>query len=180
MKEFKSNEVVPDVLNDAPDKLLEIKYKSGKDVRLGNELTPKQVLEAPEVKYEADSKDYYTLIFTDPDAPSRKNPKSREWNHWLVVNIPGSKILEGEVITDYVGSAPPKGSGLHRYVFVLYKQPEKLKVDEPRHGPTDGNRGQFSTEKFAKKYNLGKAVGGNFFQAQWDDSVPASHKKLGF
>ncbi|CAH1284670.1 unnamed protein product [Diabrotica balteata] len=180
LEAFKSNKVSPDVVSAVPDKLLQVTYKADKKVELGNELTPTQVLEQPQLTYEGEDNSFYTLILTDPDAPSRSNPKSREWNHWLVVNIPGSKISQGETISHYVGSAPPKGSGLHRYVFLLYKQPEKLKFDEPKHGPTDGNRGKFNTENFAKKYKLGKPIAGNFFQAQWDDSVPASHKKLGF
>jgi len=46
----------------------------------------------------------YTLSLTDPDAPSRADPKFREWWHWLVVNIPGSDISKGEAILQYVGS----------------------------------------------------------------------------
>ncbi|XP_057666100.1 protein D2-like isoform X1 [Diorhabda carinulata] len=180
LEAFKTQKVSPDVVANVPEKRLEVKFKSNKDVDFGNELTPTQVLQEPQVTYDADNKSYYTLIFTDPDAPSRTNPKAREWMHWLVVNIPGSKISEGEIINNYIGSAPPKGSGLHRYVFLLYKQPEKLKFTEPKHGPTDGNRGKFNTESFAKKYNLGSPIAGNFFQAKWDDSVPATHKKLGF
>ena len=49
--------------------------------------------------------------FVDPDAPSRKDPKFREWHHWLVANIPGNDIQSGEVLSEYVGSGPPKGSG---------------------------------------------------------------------
>ncbi|XP_018568624.1 protein D2 isoform X1 [Anoplophora glabripennis] len=180
-KAFKDNEVTPDVISTVPDVLLEVEYaKTGKRVNLGNELAPKDVKDIPEVKYNAEPDSFYTLILTDPDAPSRKNPTRREWNHWLVVNIPGSNISEGETITEYVGSAPPKGSGLHRYVFVLFKQPGKLTFDEPQHSKTDGKRGNFSTEKLRKKYNLGKPLAGNFFQAQFDDSVPAAHKQLGF
>ncbi|VEN41805.1 unnamed protein product [Callosobruchus maculatus] len=97
-----------------------------------------------------------------------------------VVNIPGTNVNGGETISEYVGSAPPKGSGLHRYVFVLFKQPGKVKFEEPKHSATDGNRANFNTKNFAKKYNLGKPIAGNFFQAQWDEYVPQAHKKLGF
>lgn len=45
---------------------------------------------------------------TDPDAPSRKEPKFREWHHWLVVNIPGNDVKKGETLSEYVGSGPPK------------------------------------------------------------------------
>lgn len=58
-----------------------------------------------------------TLIFlsiiciTDPDAPSRETPTLREWNHWLVVNIPAKDLKKGEVLVDYVGAGPPYETG---------------------------------------------------------------------
>lgn len=116
---------------------------------------------------------------TDPDAPSRKNPTNREWHHWLVGNIPGSQVDKGETLTEYVGSAPPEGSGLHRYVLLVYKQPFKLAFNERFISDRDGNRGNFSTKKFAYKYKLGEPVAGNFYQAQYDDSVPQTQKQLG-
>ena len=64
-------------------------------MNLGNILTPTLVQHQPEVSWEADKGSFYTLIMTDPDAPSRKDPKFREWHHWLVVNIPGNNVLEG-------------------------------------------------------------------------------------
>lgn len=179
---FKTHGVVPDVLKIAPPGKVSIIYKnSGKEVNFGNELTPKQVKEIPEVNYEADEDAYYTLIMTDPDAPSRQNPKSREWQHWLVVNIPGHNVANGQTLSEYVGSGPPKNTGLHRYVFIVYKQNGKINFNEPHRSNTEGRtRGKFSAEKFAEKYNLGKPCAGNFFQAQYDDSVPALHKQLGF
>lgn len=35
----------------------------------------------------------------------------REFRHWLVGNIPGDKVDQGETLTEYVGSGPPKDSG---------------------------------------------------------------------
>lgn len=82
---FKDNEVVPDVIGTIPGAVLEVKYtRTGKAVNLGNELAPKDVKDIPEVEYDAESDSFYTLILTDPDAPNRKNPTRREWNHWLV------------------------------------------------------------------------------------------------
>ena len=59
-----------------------------------------------------------TVVRADPDAPSRWNPKFAQWRHWLVVNVPCTDIAQGETITAYVGAAPPKGTGLHRYVIL--------------------------------------------------------------
>lgn len=69
---------------------------------------------------------------TDPDAPSRAKPEFREWHHWLVGNIPGNDVGKGETLSEYVGSGPPQGTGLHRYVFLVYKQNDKINFDEPR------------------------------------------------
>lgn len=89
---FKTNQLCPDIIKNPPSNLLEVIYKDDK-VNLGNELTPTQVRDPPEVKYEADSNDYYTLLFTDPDAPSRNNHPMREWHHWLVSEIFIGKTL---------------------------------------------------------------------------------------
>jgi len=51
------------------------------------------------------------VLLPDPDAPSRKDPKYREWHHWLIINIPGDKIESGETLSEYIGSGPPKGTG---------------------------------------------------------------------
>ncbi|KOB74116.1 Phosphatidylethanolamine binding protein isoform 2 [Operophtera brumata] len=231
----------------------QVKYLSGVEVKEGNVLTPTLVKDIP-----------------NPDAPSRKEPIYREWHHWLVGNIPGTSVAEGDLLSAYVGSGPPPGTGLHRYVFLVYKQPGKLNFNEPRltntvaegdvlsayvgsgpppgtglhrylflvykqpgklnfdeqrltntvaegdvlsayvgSGPPPGtglhryvflvykqpgklnfdeqrpsntsgaNRGKFSISAFAKKYNLGDPIAGNFYQAQYDDYVPILYKQLG-
>lgn len=102
-------------------------------VDLGKELTPTQVKDQPTVSWEAEKGAYYTLMMMDPDAPSRTDFPYREARHWLVVNIPESYVQKGDHITEYVGSGPPKGTGLHRYTFLVYKQPNGIiKHDEPR------------------------------------------------
>lgn len=95
-------------------------------------------------------------------------------------NIPGSNVTEGETLSAYIGSGPPENTGLHRYVFLVYKQTGKLTFDENRLTNTsvDG-RASFKISKFAEKYNLGDPVAGNFYLAQFDDYVPLLYKSLG-
>ncbi|XP_031618986.1 protein D2-like [Contarinia nasturtii] len=172
--------IVPDVIPFAPTEVAKVTYVSGVSANEGNELTPTQVKDRPNVEWNADPDTFYTLAMTDPDAPSRQDPKFREWHHWLITNIPGKDVSKGEILSDYVGSGPPEGTGLHRYVFLIYKQKGKLSFDEPRLPNTSGeNRGGFSIAKFAEKYELGNPVAGNFYQAQWDDYVPILYKQLG-
>lgn len=173
------HKVVPDVVDSVPQDLIEVNYAEAR-VNLGNVLTPTQVKDIPKISFPADKDSLYLLCMTDPDAPSRQTPKYREWHHWLVGNIPGDKIEDGETLSEYVGAGPPKGTGLHRYVFVVYKQPEgKITFDEKRLTNRSGdNRGGFHIREFAKKYKLGEPVAGNFFQAEWDDYVPKLYEQL--
>ncbi|PAV80547.1 hypothetical protein WR25_11395 isoform B [Diploscapter pachys] len=108
---FKKHEVVPDVVKTAPAKVVKVNYDSGVEVNLGNVLTPTQVKDMPKLAWEADSGALYTVLMTDPDAPSRKDPKFREWHHWLVINVPGSDISKGDTIAQYIGSGPPEKTG---------------------------------------------------------------------
>lgn len=162
--------------------LWQVIFDSGVMADKGVELKPRQVKNQPKVEWKPDSADsYYTLIMTDPDAPSRAKPEWREWHHWLVVNIPGNAVDKGEVLSAYVGSGAPKDTGLHRYVFLLYKQPKKLEFTEAHLTNTSPKgREKFSTKNFVAKYGLGVPVAGNFFQAQYDDYVPELYKQLGF
>lgn len=143
-------------------------------------MTPTEVQNQPvRVKWPAEKDAHYALMLIDPDAPTRTKPTAREWQHWLVVNIPGDDFKRGDILSQYVGSAPPKGSGLHRYVFLAYKQPGTLICDESKLTNRSGKRrAHFCAKKFAEKYNLGKPVAGNWFEAQWDDSVPMTHAQL--
>jgi phosphatidylethanolamine-binding protein (PEBP) family uncharacterized protein len=176
---FKKNQIVPDVVKAAPEKTVEVKFGDLK-VEFGNELTPTQVQNRPtHLKWDTESGALYTLLLTDPDAPSRKEPTFREWHHWLVVNIPGTDVGKGDVLADYIGSGPPEGTGLHRYVYLVFKQSGK--VEDKEHGVlpnTSGDgRGCFKTEDFVKKHKLAP-VAGNFYQAQFDDYVPKLYEKL--
>lgn len=177
---FKEHCVVPDVISDAPQELAEVNFSNGIKVEMGKELTPTQVKKPPTVKWAAKESEYYTLAMVDPDAPSRENPKFREWHHWLVGNIQGGDMNKSEVLSDYIGSGPPKGTGLHRYVFLVYKQPEKLNFSQVPKLPNNSGdkRGKFSISSFATKFGLGSPVAGNFYQAQYDDYVPKLYQKL--
>lgn len=72
------HQVVPDVIPVAPTEVAKVTYVSGVAANEGNELTPTQVKDVPKVEWNADSSTLYTLCMTDPDAPSRQDPKFRE------------------------------------------------------------------------------------------------------
>ncbi|MCP9258556.1 putative odorant-binding protein A5 [Dirofilaria immitis] len=156
-KEFIKHEVVPDVVPKAPTKLLSVSYRN-LTVNLGNELTPTQVKNQPtKVSWDVEAGNLYTLVMTDPDAPSRTNPRFREWHHWLIINIPGQDVSSGKVLSEYIGSGPPKGTGLHRYVFLVYKQPGSITDTEHGHLTTSGKVVQISKLPTLQKTQFGRS-----------------------
>lgn len=156
------SEVVPTVIPEVPEKgfggFLTIVYPdSGKEVTMGNTLRPEDAQTVPQVQLtlnpdleneredERQSDDasspLYTLVLTDPDAPSRGNEKWSEYAHWVVTDLrlepstlSGNDIVNeaevginfvpsgGHELIPYMGPGPPPETGLHRYVFILYRQ----------------------------------------------------------
>ena len=75
-------------------------------VVLGNALKPSKTQDSPSLKIycpEVDTTSGLTIILTDPDAPSRNNPKWSEMCHWIGItegydsNATLSKVIK-EVI----------------------------------------------------------------------------------
>lgn len=94
---------------------IHIKY-GDRTVDMGCIMSPAEVQIQPQVNFQTSPDTLYTIIMTDPDAPSREEPLFREYVHWVVTNIPGDNVLQGDVVLSYVGAAPPMNSGYHRSV----------------------------------------------------------------
>ncbi|KAH8382307.1 hypothetical protein KR009_002857 [Drosophila setifemur] len=163
--------IIPDIIDVKPASKATIKYPSGVQVELGKELTPTQVKDQPTVEFDADAGSLYTLLVVDPDAPSREDPKFRELLHWLVINIPGNKVSEGQTVAEYIGAGPREGTGLHRYVFLVFKQNEKITTDKFVSKTSRTGRINVKARDYIQKYSFGGPVAGNFFQAQYDEYV---------
>ena len=155
---IEKHEIVPDVFStdfntsNLPNSLLTVEYPGELGVTMGNVLPLNKVQQAPdfqclaipstETNFEIDLHEVYTLIMTDPDAPSRKDHKWSEYCHWIITGLTAEKAnaqinvikknstkkgeLDQEIATarelvPYTPPAPPKGTGPHRYVFALFK-----------------------------------------------------------
>lgn len=177
---FVKDEIVPGIIDQVPPRSLKVVYDDTA-VSPGDVLTPTKVKDKPCVYYDAKDGDFYTLVMIDPDAPSRKNQKYGEIKHWLVTNIPGSDVNRGDETAEYTGSGAPKGTGLHRYIFLLYKQPSGKtdfghlqRIDKI----TREGRPMFKVRGFAEQHKL-QLVAGNYFLAEFDDYVPILHAQFG-
>lgn len=99
--------------------MLEVFYKNVK-VNNNQYLKPSDASSKPTIHYPSESNKLYTLIIHDPDAPAGNVV------HWTVVNIKGSDIKSGNEIIKYKGPAPPPGSGIHRYIFLIFEQTTEI------------------------------------------------------
>jgi phosphatidylethanolamine-binding protein (PEBP) family uncharacterized protein len=136
----------------------------------GNLIPKEDAQEEP--KIEIVGKGLYTLIMSDPDAPSPDDPKWREFLHMLITNIPDGDLSKSKVVVPYTGPAPPKGT--HRYVFTLWRQTPagdpntiaKEDWDHPVEASAPEDRKCFSTRKFAAEHKLRGPVRVNFFYSE--------------
>ncbi|KAG9302723.1 hypothetical protein G9A89_000871 [Geosiphon pyriformis] len=174
---LKNTQVIPDVIDEfqelttlavayggvSPLRSRENEQEEGSlDVTIGNEISMEAAAEAPRIWFmpeenKADSQ--YALLMVDPDAPSRSNPINGEWRHWVIGNIPANgNLFEGQVLTSYNGPTPPPGTGQHRYVFLLFRQPNK-DID---YEPFPEDRRGLKSREFSEKYGL-TLIGANMF-----------------
>ncbi|XP_072994234.1 protein MOTHER of FT and TFL1-like [Typha latifolia] len=146
---------------------MSVNYGS-KHVNNGCEVKPSIAVNPPTIHISGKRTDLYTLVMTDPDAPSPSDPRMKEVIHWLVVDIPGgTDPTKGHDILPYMGPHPPVG--IHRYVFVLFQQRGHFPVIGPVH-----TRAHFNTRLFASEYDLGLPVATVFFNSQKE---PASRRR---
>ncbi|KAI8422246.1 hypothetical protein MSG28_006135 [Choristoneura fumiferana] len=130
-----------------PFKNLDIFYdlkEKALPVYCGNVIKPSEALNSPTVSYESDGNTMWTLVLSSLDGHLNENDK--EYVHWFIANIPGNHIEKGDRLVEYLQPFPLKGTGYHRYVFVLYKQNERMIYDLPQAGLA-------------------------FYQTDWDSSV---------
>ncbi|CAK9145421.1 unnamed protein product [Ilex paraguariensis] len=138
-----------------------VTYNFRKHIHNGQELFPSLVTSKPRVEVPGgDMRSFFTLIMTDPDVPGPSDPHLREHLHWIVTDIPGTTDSSfGKEVVSY--EVPRPNIGIHRFVFVLFKQKKRQTVVT-----APSSRDQFSTRKFAEENELGLPVAATFFNCQ--------------
>ncbi|KAG2126081.1 phosphatidylethanolamine-binding protein [Suillus cothurnatus] len=183
-EDLKNNGIIPDVIPVDPPfhpkALLVVTFPTNQEALLGNTLTKTDTADEPTVMFtpvpDVTDEATYTLVMTDPDAPSRANPKFREWRHWVVTGVkapPTSAVEENDIaaqltkpaVTPYYPPAPPPGTEKHRYVILLYQEPNadfSIPADASERKNEPANRKNWNAAEFADKHGL-KLVGVNYF-----------------
>nr|XP_018905805.1 PREDICTED: protein D3-like [Bemisia tabaci] len=175
---LEKHKIVPDVFSHMPKHVM-FGHFEGKEMSFGNSFTPDEIKKKPDyLDWPTNgTKALYCLLAIGIDVPSKKEPKLRDFRHWLVGNIPSTDIERGQEIIPYLGAGNFLDEGSHRILFVVFQQPyrRKLKFYErnfTRREPIARARGNTSTLKFAEKYGLNEPVAANFLTVETD--VPKS------
>lgn len=108
---------------------------------------------------DAASAQSFTLLLIDPDAPTPDDPKFAYWRHWVITNIPFSSesgdVKDGKTITQYLAPGPKDESGPHRYLFLLFKEPQGFSVEKSDVGGEEFvDRRSFGAKEFVEKWGL--------------------------
>ncbi|XP_062224755.1 protein SELF-PRUNING-like [Phragmites australis] len=146
--------------NFSPTVKMTATYGTNKQVFNGHEFFPSAVVSKPRVEVQSgDMRSFFTLVMTDPDVPGPSDPYLREHLHWIVTDIPGTTDASfGRELMIY--ESPKPYIGIHRFVFVLFKQKSRQAVRPP------SSRDLFSTRRFAADNDLGLPVAAVYFNAQ--------------
>ncbi|KAL4574831.1 hypothetical protein LXL04_021670 [Taraxacum kok-saghyz] len=148
-----------------PSVKMNVTYNLNKTVSNGHELMPNLITFHPRVDIGGeDMRSAFTLIMTDPDVPGPSDPYLREHLHWIVTDIPGTTDASfGREIVSY--ETPKPVIGIHRYVFLLFKQKTRKSVTPP------ASRDYFNTRTFCQEHGLGSPVAAVYFNAQRENAA---------
>jgi len=170
---FQQSALVPDLFSSfEPIALVSLNF-SGVGVQPGQNLTREQAAPVTTVTVKPGNTSttlsgYYTLAMLDASYVGAQLPQGQT-RHWLVngVAVSGGSVTNTSAvgITGYAGPAPPAGSGPHRYVVVLYSQPESFRA--PADLSTPGVPvAPFVWADYVKNTGLGPLVGATYFTVE--------------
>jgi phosphatidylethanolamine-binding protein len=121
--------------------ILDVSWSKHLSAELGNTIKPKKLQDAPAITLDGDptssfdeeacnSNATYLIALTDPDAPSRDDPKWSEFCHWIATGVPIKSSSSGgchlktegtlKDVISYKPPGPPPKTGKHRYVFLIF------------------------------------------------------------
>lgn len=141
-------QVIDDFL---PSLLVSAEWPSSNSAELGNTIKPKKLQDEPTITLTRPKSEEgacssfadvtYTVTLTDPDAPSRDDPKWSEFCHWIATGLATSvdedsscsspltlALKDLDDIMSYYPPGPPEKTGKHRYVLFVFA---------PANGTTD-------------------------------------------
>nr|XP_018905809.1 PREDICTED: protein D1-like [Bemisia tabaci] len=166
LSKLKANSIVPNVIPTMPQFALSVEYKHA-TIKAGDMINGSKIIDEPvRVVWPRKINSYYTLFMIGPDAPVREQPIDRNWLHWLVTNLQGTDVEDGDEIAEYCGSLAGYEKGPHWLVYVVYENPsgKEIQFDEEPLAEDDPfeKRTSFDLLNFTRKYGMHTPVAANF------------------
>jgi phosphatidylethanolamine-binding protein (PEBP) family uncharacterized protein len=169
---FSNAGIVPSMLATfTPSALMNVAF--GAAVSPGTPLTQDQVKAAPSLSLTPANSSVtftgnFTLAMVDA-GPVGYDESQGQTRHMLIngVTVAGTNVstTSGVPITAYAGPAPPAGSGPHRYVILLYTQPDNFSPPGNLSQPGVGVS-VFDFPEYVQTSNLGPLVAANYFTVE--------------
>ncbi|KAI9714785.1 MAG: hypothetical protein M1820_000074 [Bogoriella megaspora] len=144
-------------------------------IKTGQFVPKAEVKSPPELSFAVPSKSAtYIAIGIDLDAPTPSINFLAPILHWIQ---PGFKAAQDSdaltssdaFVANYIAPSPPPISSSHRYLFILYEQPEGFNGKDfaPPDGKPLGNtsRMRFDLDAWIKKAGLGQPIAANYFKS---------------
>ncbi|KAJ5223548.1 phosphatidylethanolamine-binding protein [Penicillium chermesinum] len=154
-------------------KILNLKVGSHENVEPGQYIPRADAQQPPQITYSGASPDKTYLIVTlDIDAPFPSFGVLGPILHWIQPDVKASELVlktDAPFIANYIGPAPPPGSGPHRYVFFLFEQPAGF--DAKKYAPANGktlsnwHRMRYNLDAWSKEIGLGDILALNYFKS---------------
>jgi len=130
--------------------------------------------ERPTLYWPSMSGELYTVMIVDTQV---KQVQPKVFVHWMVTNIPGTKVSSGNEVMQYVtpfslelnedGSINKNAT--HTMVIMVYKQKGKMVTDETQYGCSPdlfSDQRIVDQQSLVTKYGL-EVVGGNLMHVPW-------------
>ncbi|OXG45106.1 nuclear protein [Cryptococcus neoformans] len=176
---FRQAELTPQLLETfQPEALLNVTF-GGNAISTGDKLDQDAVSSSPTLAVSPasnatlESGQLYTIVMVDADIVGTDESTTEQTRHWLVnsaslsteaasyaVNWTGSTS-----ITDYAGPGPASGSGSHRYVIIVYAQPDTF--SPPANLSQAGTPlSTMSLSSYVSESGLGDLITANYFQVE--------------
>ncbi|KAK7461290.1 hypothetical protein VKT23_008469 [Stygiomarasmius scandens] len=177
---FEDAGIVADVIGDfEPTSVLDVAFPGDESpvyVITGGNLTKNETSLLPSfwLTYDDPSLLNETFIITmvDPDAPTPQNRSLAEVRHLVLADVringsasEGTALLSNSTpaLSEYLAPGPLAPSDPHRYVFLVWKQPEGFDTAAVAASFDPAVPVGFDVSEFASTYSLGSPVAGNFF-----------------
>nr|XP_018913576.1 PREDICTED: protein D3-like isoform X1 [Bemisia tabaci] len=174
-------DIVPDIVKGYPKNVVKVEYHHENGVsmvKFGNFLQVNETRPDPKVTWDAVDSERYVLLMIDPDGEREGDYDGRDWQIYLVTNIVGNNVSRGEMVSDYIPPFASYCKQFHRYIFLVYQQPNHGKIIEYFEIRLtlihEEYRKKFRSRVFAARYGLGEPIAINFFLGEMRNTTSST------